>query len=82
MIPVRFVKGQSPYQAGETAGFPDEMAHRLVSAGVAVPIGSRDASPNPSSNSGSSSTPTVASLDRPPADKMVRRSSSRTKGKA
>ncbi len=69
MVPVRFVSGMSPYQAGETAGFPEEVARRLVSAGVAVPV----------QNVRSASV--TAGLERPPADKMMRRGSPRTKGK-
>lgn len=34
---VRFVRGWSPYQAGEVAGLPDELAESLISAGLAVP---------------------------------------------
>ncbi len=70
MVPVRFVRGMSPYQAGETAGFPDEVARRLVSIGVAVPV--QNARP---------ASATVG-LERPPADKMVRRGSARTKSRA
>lgn len=35
MMAVKFVKGMSPYQAGEIAGFPEEEARRLIQAGVA-----------------------------------------------
>ncbi len=66
---VRFVKGQSPYQAGEVAGFPDEAAARLVSAGVAVPV--QNVRP----------ARVTTGLERPPADKMVRRGSARTKSR-
>lgn len=34
---VRFVKGNAPYNAGEVAGFDEDIAARLIEAGVAVP---------------------------------------------
>lgn len=36
---VRFLAGHSPYQAGETAGFPTDEAEAYVRAGVSVPVG-------------------------------------------
>lgn len=35
MMAVKFIKGMSPYQAGEIAGFPEAEARRLIQAGVA-----------------------------------------------
>lgn len=39
-VVVKFVRGHSPYQAGETAGFEPRIARRLVEAGVAVYVNS------------------------------------------
>lgn len=33
---VKFIRGYSPYQSGEVAGFPPEKAEKLVKMGVAV----------------------------------------------
>lgn len=33
---VKFVKGYSPYQKGESAGFPPDKAEKLVKMGVAI----------------------------------------------
>lgn len=38
MKAVKFRVQEGPYVAGETAGFPDDVADRLVSAGRAIPI--------------------------------------------
>lgn len=35
MMAVRFKVGYSPYNAGEVAGFPPEIARRLIQSGVA-----------------------------------------------
>lgn len=34
---LRFVRGWPPYNAGEVAGFPDDLAERLMAAGYAEP---------------------------------------------
>ena len=39
MLLVTFVNTYAPYNAGETAGFPDALANRLVAEGVATPSG-------------------------------------------
>jgi hypothetical protein len=39
MLQVTFVIGYAPYNAGETAGFDNDTAQRLVAEGVAVPSG-------------------------------------------
>lgn len=33
---VKFIKGYSPYQKGELAGFPSDKAEKLVKMGVAI----------------------------------------------
>ena len=39
MLNVTFVVVYAPYNPGETAGFADDLANRLVAEGVAVPSG-------------------------------------------
>ena len=36
-----FTKPCRPYNAGELAGFPDEVANRLIASGVAIPVEQR-----------------------------------------
>ncbi len=38
MLIVQFVTPYAPYNAGEQAGFVDDLANRLVAEGVAVPV--------------------------------------------
>ncbi len=40
MIAVTFQQGWDVYNAGETAGFVDDLAEKLIKAGVAVPAAS------------------------------------------
>ena len=35
LVPVRFKWGRPPYQAGEVAGFPPEVAQRYIDSGLA-----------------------------------------------
>jgi len=46
---VKFVKGYSPYQKGESAGFPPDKAEKLVKMGVAIypPKPNLDPAPEP-----------------------------------
>ncbi len=60
MIPVRFLAGQPPYNAGEVAGFPDAEAERLIATGVAEAYVAEGA---PEVNK---------AVEAPPVDKMVR----------
>lgn len=43
MITVKFLRGHSPYNAGEVAGFEDEMAEKLIREGAAAPLESPQA---------------------------------------
>ncbi|MDI6872095.1 MAG: hypothetical protein QME79_12280 [Bacillota bacterium] len=61
MIPVRFKVGQAPYNAGEIAGFPPEVAERLISAGVAEAYVAEVRPPE-----------VTKAIEAPPVDKMVR----------
>lgn len=37
LVPVRFIRKNAPYNVGEIAGFPDEIAQRLIDRKRAVP---------------------------------------------
>lgn len=39
-VSVRFITGHAPYQAGEIAGFPPNVAERIFAAGAGVPVDS------------------------------------------
>jgi hypothetical protein len=67
MMPVRFTRGQAPYNAGEVAGFPQAEAERMIAVGVAVPYAPASAAP---------SAP-AKTLDTPPVDKMARPASTK-----
>ncbi len=62
MIAVRFIKGMTPYQAGEIAGFSDEIAQAYIKAGVAEEY----KAPQP-----------AKAINKPAQDKMVKQADKR-----
>lgn len=69
MMTVKFIKGMSPYQAGELAGFPEAEARRLIQSGVAEEY---------TTKAKIAETKTVKA---PPADKMVDSAPNKAKAK-
>lgn len=63
ITPVRFlVSYVGPYRQGETAGFPDVQAARLIALGLAEPVPLDDAPAGEGKG-----------MDQPPADRMIHR---------
>jgi len=69
MMAVKFIKGMSPYQAGEIAGFPESEARRLIQSGVAEEYTAK-------TKEAESKT-----VKAPPADKMVNTAPNKAKTK-
>jgi len=65
MVLVRFIKHMSPYQPGETAGFNEEYAKKLIEEGIAEEV-NKEAQPEVEADT---EKQTVVQKD-----KMVRRS--------
>jgi len=61
---VRFIKGYSPYQTGEVAGFPPEKAEKLIKMKVAEVYQKPDSE---------IIEPVTISFDSPPVNRMVKR---------
>lgn len=71
MMIVTFTKPCAPYNAGDTAGFPEAQAMELIGRGVARAV-------SPSAQPARGEPPAKAQT-APPVDKMVK--GARTKGK-
>lgn len=69
---IRFMHKVPPYRAGETAGFPDAEAQRLIDLGAAVPVD--EGKPTDSAPTGYARSDMAAS----PADRQMR---AKAKGK-